>query len=255
MATRKKGKLYLLGVVLWFIVMFYVAARIIAWFFTSIIVLPVEQWQLLGDVSRNTNALAVFAASIAAYIAWRTNQSRAREAVRSDFKDRINWAAQNYTGDPTLTSIAAGRFIDNFAKSNTLHPEDLATAKTLSAKKQEIAQDRERKMEVVLKALLAGLDNYEALAETTQSVLSKRDTFNDTLEKLIHDLEKADFEHSIIAAGTKQADTLESLTLRYYAMKKHQDILVKVAKHLLVLEDRDTDGRVKDDPGTTDSAR
>lgn len=56
-----------------------------------------SDWDVLGTSIKNVSGLyAVEAALMAAYIAWRTNQSRAEEAIKADYRDRIKWAVENF---------------------------------------------------------------------------------------------------------------------------------------------------------------
>ncbi|MDO4898177.1 MAG: hypothetical protein Q3965_02610 [Rothia sp. (in: high G+C Gram-positive bacteria)] len=70
-------------------------------------------WSVLGDTVRNTSGLlAVLAASIAAFIAYRTNRTRAVEANRSNFKDRMQWAVQHVFTDNESEGLLAHRSDD-----------------------------------------------------------------------------------------------------------------------------------------------
>lgn len=137
----------MLGTIIKFCLLTCLTVFALFWLFTSIIVLTPEQWHLLGDIARNTSALAVLAASTAAYIAWGTNRTRTKEATRSDFKDRIHWAATHFTGDPTLTSLAAEKIIDQFATDGALGPSDLALAVALSEQKEKISASWQAKVD------------------------------------------------------------------------------------------------------------
>lgn len=131
-----------------------------------------SQWQLAGEISRNTNALAVIAASIAAYIAWGTNKARAKEAKRADFKDRIHWASKHYTAEPTLESLIADHTIEYFSEDTELSSNDLALAKKLVAQKRIIEEVQQRKIDDltdILKRKLSHLrkmlGKYSSLAD------------------------------------------------------------------------------------------
>lgn len=79
----------------------------IIWIWTEVARMPSEHWQLLGDIARNTSAFAVIAASIAAYIAWGTNRTRATEATSTEFRDQMKWAVDALaSGDPIKTTYA-----------------------------------------------------------------------------------------------------------------------------------------------------
>lgn len=69
--------------------------------------LTTDQWATLGEIARNTGAFAVLAASIAAYIAWGTNRTRAAEATSTEFRDQMKWAVDALaSGDPIKTTYA-----------------------------------------------------------------------------------------------------------------------------------------------------
>ncbi|MGH1978325.1 MULTISPECIES: hypothetical protein [Rothia] len=153
MANSRWRWLYPLGVTLWFIVAFAISINIIVWFFTSVVDLESEQWRLIGEISRNTNALAVLAASVAAWIAWGTNKARKEEAKRADFKDRIQWAVSRFDGSPSLESMAAGKMIDQFAQDKGLSANDTELAIELADHKKFIEQDVWRRVEVLLNSI------------------------------------------------------------------------------------------------------
>lgn len=180
-----------------------------------------SQWQLAGEISRNTNALAVLAASIAAYIAWGTNRARAKEAKRADFKDRIHWASKHYTAEPTLESIAAGRIIDQFAEDKALSAGDIEIATELANHKEHLEYVRGKKYE----ALKSDLVDLEELLEAGRQKISqfestnKQVAFNNLLLQL-----------SLSIQEVKETETLEVLRNRIEILENMLILLENVTK-------------------------
>lgn len=110
-----------------------------------------ETWGMLGDIARNTSGIfAVAAAYFTIRVAHRTNQTRAREAVRTHFHDRIQWAITHATSDKELERVLSGQIILKYYKDSELEVDDLKIARVVaekyqqleSALEQEIAADR-----------------------------------------------------------------------------------------------------------------
>ena len=88
-----------------------------------------ETWGVLGDVARNTSGLlAVCAACFTIRVAYRTNQARAREAVRTHFRDRIQWAVEHVDSDKELERTLAQQVISKYYSDSELEVEDLKIA-------------------------------------------------------------------------------------------------------------------------------
>ena len=88
-----------------------------------------ETWGVLGDVARNTSGLlAVCAAYFTIRVAYRTNQARAREAVRTHFRDRIQWAVEHVDSDKELERTLAQQFILKYYSDSELEVDDLKIA-------------------------------------------------------------------------------------------------------------------------------
>lgn len=94
-----------------------------------------------GDVARNTSGLfAVAAASVAAWIAFKTNQTRAEEAARSHFKDRLQWAVERSRSSNDLEGLLAEKFIES-ARSNALYSsEDLEIAQSIAQRQAHLRE-------------------------------------------------------------------------------------------------------------------
>ena len=88
-----------------------------------------ETWGVLGDVARNTSGLlAVCAAYFTIRVAYRTNQARAREAVRTHFHDRIQWAVEHVDSDKELERTLAQQVILKYYSDSELEVDDLKIA-------------------------------------------------------------------------------------------------------------------------------
>ena len=88
-----------------------------------------ETWGVLGDVARNTSGLlAVCAAYFTIRVAYRTNQARAREAVRTHFRDRIQWAVEHVDSDQELERTLAQQVILKYYSDSELEVDDLKIA-------------------------------------------------------------------------------------------------------------------------------
>ena len=88
-----------------------------------------ETWGVLGDVARNTSGLlAVCAAYFTIRVASRTNQARAREAVRTHFRDRIQWAVEHVDSDKELERTLAQQVILKYYSDSELEVDDLKIA-------------------------------------------------------------------------------------------------------------------------------
>ena len=88
-----------------------------------------ETWGVLGDVARNTSGLlAVCAAYFTIRVAYRTNQARAREAVRTHFCDRIQWAVEHVDSDKELERTLAQQVILKYYSDSELEVDDLKIA-------------------------------------------------------------------------------------------------------------------------------
>lgn len=88
-----------------------------------------ETWGVLGDVARNTSGLlAVCAAYFTIRVAYRTNQARAREAVRTHFRDRIQWAVEHVDSDKELERTLAQQVILKYYSDSELEVDDLKIA-------------------------------------------------------------------------------------------------------------------------------
>ena len=88
-----------------------------------------EMWGVLGDVARNTSGLlAVCAAYFTIRVAYRTNQARAREAVRTHFRDRIQWAVEHVDSDKELERTLAQQVILKYYSDSELEVDDLKIA-------------------------------------------------------------------------------------------------------------------------------
>ena len=88
-----------------------------------------ETWGVLRDVARNTSRLlAVCAAYFTIRVAYRTNQARAREAVRTHFRDRIQWAVEHVDSDKELERTLAQQVILKYYSDSELEVDDLKIA-------------------------------------------------------------------------------------------------------------------------------
>lgn len=82
-----------------------------------------SDWDVLGTSIKNVSGLyAVEAALMAAYIAWRTNQSRAEEAAKADYRDRIKWAVENFYNSNFYVSSYAITVIESYLDSSSNLP-------------------------------------------------------------------------------------------------------------------------------------
>lgn len=224
MANSRWRWLYPLGVMLWFIVAVAISINIIVWFFTSVVDLESDQWRLIGEISRNTNALAVLAASVAAWIAWGTNKARKEESKRADFKDRIQWAVSRFDGSPSLESMAAGKMIEQFAQDKGLSANDTELAIELADHKKFIEQDVWQRVEVLLNSIysaqikLKNLLNTEVIssvAETlspAQFIQFKRELAQKNLDYLLSSVESRETE-SVASLKEHQASLESSIQL------------------------------------------
>ena len=72
--------------------------------------------------------LAVCAAYFTIRVAYRTNQARAREAVRTHFRDRIQWAVEHVDSDKELERTLAQQVILKYYSDSELEVDDLKIA-------------------------------------------------------------------------------------------------------------------------------
>ncbi|MDY3048491.1 MAG: hypothetical protein SOR40_01800 [Rothia sp. (in: high G+C Gram-positive bacteria)] len=99
---------------------------------------------VLGDVARNTGGLfAVGAASVAAWIAFRTNQARAEEAARAHFKDRLQWAVEHSRTSNDLGGVLAEHFIESTQDSSRYSSEDIEIARAVSRRQVALREQLE----------------------------------------------------------------------------------------------------------------
>lgn len=166
------------------------------WLFRRVLSIPPDTWHLLGEISRNTNALAVLAASIAAYIAWGTNRARAREAKRSDFKDRIHWASSNFDSDNPMQALLAEFTIIHFSEDKSLSDEDAKTARGLALKLNQLKEARKEKEEFLFKrvrdanALLRiRLKEHSELPHEARLWLAQQDRYFDEIARYTQEVE------------------------------------------------------------------
>ena len=61
-------------------------------------------------------------------VAYRTNQARAREAVRTHFRDRIQWAVEHVDSDKELERTLAQQVILKYYSDSELEVDDLKIA-------------------------------------------------------------------------------------------------------------------------------
>lgn len=111
------------------------------------------EFAVLGDSLRNIGGLAaVVAASVAAWISYRTNETRRAEAVRSNFKDRMQWAVTHLNSDEAVERSYALGLIRNLLKDTDLDNADKelvllvikAYEEELTSENRELdAEDRE----------------------------------------------------------------------------------------------------------------
>lgn len=89
-------------------------------------------WEVIGDVARNTSGLfAVCAAIIAAWIAFKTNRTRAEESARAHFKERLQWAVEHSRTDNNLEGFLADKFMESVEDFKYLSPRDIDIARKL----------------------------------------------------------------------------------------------------------------------------
>lgn len=230
MAGSRWRWLYPLGVALWFIVAFAISINIIVWFFTSVIDLKSEQWQLVGEISRNTNALAVLAASVAAWIAWGTNKARKEESKRADFKDRIQWAVSRFDGSPSLESMAAGKMIDQFAQDKGLSASDTELATELADHKKFIERDTWRRFEVLLESIRAAQERLDK-SLTVESISRAADNLDsDQTKDFWRTLNQKSLKYRLSSIESRETQSVSSLQEYLKSMedleKMLEDVLV-----------------------------
>lgn len=184
----------------------FVSLAIIFCLMTWLTSLSGEQWHLAGEISRNTNALAVIAASIAAYIAWNTNKARAQESIRSDFKDRIHWASLNYASEDPMQADLAESTIIHFSVSNSLSSEDATTAKRLAETLGRVKAAEQEKRGFLL-TLISSMSNefsqlngeFEILPEDAKAWLMDTQRLNSfEFQQLSIDYQLASLEVKIL---------------------------------------------------------
>ena len=103
-----------------------------------------ETWGVLGDVARNTSGLlAVCAAYFTIRVAYRTNQARARAAVRTHFRDRIQWAVEHVDSDKELERTLAQQVILKYYSDSELEIDDLKIATAVAEEFLRLEQGNE----------------------------------------------------------------------------------------------------------------
>lgn len=124
-------------------VMFLVALSVIApptwwlvWALSHDRYISADDWQVLGDLYRSLGGIyAVTAASIAAWIAWVTNQTRSREAEGVQFREYMKWSVEKLSSQQTapahtIEDVFALSLIERYANQTrpNLDPTDKAIA-------------------------------------------------------------------------------------------------------------------------------
>lgn len=110
--------------------------------------LTADQWATLGEIARNTGAFAVLAASIAAYIAWGTNKTRAREATSAEFRDQMKWAVDGIASNEPIKMVYAQMLIQRYAED-----------------KPKLLKDRDHQLALELWAIVQALYSVEPAKE------------------------------------------------------------------------------------------
>lgn len=104
------------------------------------------EFSVLGDSLRNLGgAAAVGVASIAAYIAHRTNENRRIEANRSNFKDRMQWAVEHLASSSHVEQVYALKLLEELSRDPELDSVDSRLAQSIvETYKKELERDSER---------------------------------------------------------------------------------------------------------------
>ena len=96
-------------------------------------------WALAGDTARNSaGILAIIAAYFTIRVSTQTNQARTREAIRSNFRDYIQWAAAHVTSDNEFERLLAIQIINKYDEDLEIEPEDKQMVYALNQKLREL---------------------------------------------------------------------------------------------------------------------
>lgn len=147
-----------------------------------------NDWEVLGTSIKNVSGLyAVEAALMAAYIAWKTNQSRAKEAVKADYRDRIKWAVENFYSNNFYISEYAVSTIESLMKTSDELPISAEDRNFLEASENQIKMRRiyiENQHENIA-SRVQEIDDY--LKSALDSEFQKK-YWSDDLKKLFMDM-------------------------------------------------------------------
>lgn len=115
-----------------------------------------DEWKMLGEILRNaTGVLALSSALLTAFIMHRTNKTRAREAVSSEFRDQMKWAVDGLASNDPIKTTYAQMILQRYANKKP---------KLLSKKDHIIVQEM-----WILSEKLYGEDTDDALESRNNS--------------------------------------------------------------------------------------
>ncbi|WP_237206592.1 hypothetical protein [Rothia nasimurium] len=129
------------GMVCWFL----------AWSLVPDFSISEYEFSVLGDSLRNLGGVAaVFVAGTAAWIAYRTNENRRKEANRSNFKDRMQWTVEHLSSTSHVEQVYALKLLEELSRDPELDPADSRLAQSIvktykEELKQETRQESSRK--------------------------------------------------------------------------------------------------------------
>lgn len=125
--------------------------------------------EVLGTSIKNVSGLyAVEAALMAAYIAWKTNESRAEEAVKADYRDRIKWAVENFYSNNFYISEYAVSTIETFNTEAERLPISTADKNFLTGSEYQI-DIRRKYLNNIYKILGDKSDKFDSYFEIFSS--------------------------------------------------------------------------------------
>ncbi|MDY6052221.1 MAG: hypothetical protein SPI83_07475 [Rothia sp. (in: high G+C Gram-positive bacteria)] len=124
-----------LSLVVWFLVWSLVPDGVISEY----------DFSVLGDSLRSLGGIAaVAAASVAAWVAYHTNETRRAEAIRSNFKDRMQWAVEHLSSERHIEQLYALNLLEALSKDPDLDDIDNDLVQSiLDTHKRSIKEEEE----------------------------------------------------------------------------------------------------------------
>lgn len=162
---------------------------------------------MLGTSIKNVSGLyAVEAALMAACIAWRTNLSRAEEAIKADYRDRIKWAVENFYSNNFYISKYAISTIESLMKASDELPISTEDRNFLIDSSKQISLKREH-IEEMQKNIFERVEEFDKYLEKLLASPFKKVYWSDDLKNL--------FMETLTTTPAVDGDISEAKVFRY----------------------------------------